>query len=60
VALAELQDDGKIEAMTVEHIAKHVREKVLVLKLKQFKDRAAETRGALNERGRSDQEHHLG
>jgi hypothetical protein len=47
VALAELQDDGRIETMTVKQIAKHVREKELVPKLKQFKDRATETLGGL-------------
>jgi hypothetical protein len=47
VALAELQNDGRIETMTPEQIAKHVKQKELVPKLKQFKDRAAETLSAL-------------
>jgi hypothetical protein len=47
LALVELQEDGRIETMPVEEIAKYVREKELVPKLKQFKDRAVETLGGL-------------
>jgi len=47
VALSELQDDGRIETMTPEQIASHVTKTELVPKLKQFKDRAAETLSTL-------------
>jgi hypothetical protein len=43
VAIAELQSDGGIEAMAPGKIAEYVTKKVLVPKLKQFKDRAVET-----------------
>ncbi len=48
LALAELQENGRIETMPVEEIARYVRQKELVPKLKQFKDRAVETLGGLN------------
>lgn len=43
VAIAELQSDGSIEAMTPVKIAEYVKKKELVPKLKQFKGRAMET-----------------
>lgn len=43
IALEELQGDGTIETMTPVQIASHVKNKKLVPKLRQFKDRAVET-----------------
>jgi hypothetical protein len=42
VALAELQDGGKIEGMTPDQVAAFVKKKELEPKLKQFKNRAGE------------------